>query len=69
MRKVQKVWSINIQSDCKTTSKKRADSSFVFTVSGKGGEKKGWRVNTKNDYETMSKKNGQIKFCVFYKSD
>ena len=42
MRKVQKVESPNIQSDCETTSKKRTDSSCAFTRSGKvqkGGER------------------------------
>ena len=41
MQKVQTVESINIKSNCKTTSKKRKDSSCVFTHSGKvqkGGE-------------------------------
>ena len=41
MQKVHKVESVNIQSDCKVTSKKRTDSSCVFTQSGKvwkGGE-------------------------------
>ena len=38
MRKVQKVESINIQSDCKTTSKKGTDSSCVFSGSGKVGK-------------------------------
>ena len=41
MQKVQKLESANIQSDCKTTSKKRTNSFCVFTLSGKvqkGGE-------------------------------
>ena len=41
MQKVQKMESVNIQSDCKTTSKKRTYSSCVFAHSGKvckGGE-------------------------------
>ena len=42
MQKVQKVESANIKSDFKATSKKRADSSCVFTRSEKlrkGGER------------------------------
>ena len=35
MQKVQKVGSVNIQSDWKTMSKKRADSSCAFTRNGK----------------------------------
>ena len=35
MQKVQKVQSINIKSDCETTSKNRTDSSCVFTRNGK----------------------------------
>ena len=48
MRKVQKVESINIKSNCKRTSKKRR------LVSGK--YEKVESVNTKNDYKTTSKK-------------
>ena len=36
--KVQEVESVNIQSDCKKASKKRTDSSSVFTRSGKVGK-------------------------------
>ena len=36
--KVQEVESVNIQSDCKKGSKKRTDSSSVFTRSGKVGK-------------------------------
>ena len=35
MWKVQKLESINLKRDCKTTSKKRINSSCVFTCSGK----------------------------------
>ena len=35
IQKVQKVDSVNIQSDCETTSKNRTDLSSVFTRSGK----------------------------------
>ena len=35
MQKVHKVESVNIKSDCEVTSKKRTDSSCVFTQSGK----------------------------------
>ena len=35
MQKVQKLDSINTQSDCKVKSKKRTDSSCVFTQSRK----------------------------------
>ena len=34
IQKVQKVESVNIQSDCETTCKKRTDSSSVFTRGG-----------------------------------
>ena len=54
MRKMQKVESINMQSDCKTTSRKRAESSCVFTQSGK--VQKVESINTKNDFEIKSKK-------------
>ena len=52
--KVQKVESVNIQSDCKTACKKRTDSSCVFLRSGK--VRKVESINTKNDYEKTSKK-------------
>ena len=42
MQKVQKVESVNIDSDCKVTWKKETDSSSVFTHSEKvwkGGER------------------------------
>ena len=42
IQKVQKLEGANIQSDWKTTNKKRTDSSYVFTCSGKaqkGGER------------------------------
>ena len=35
MQKVQKVESIKMQRDCETMSKKRTNSSCVFTCSGK----------------------------------
>ena len=35
MWKVQKLESVNLNKDCKTTSKKRINSSGVFTCSGK----------------------------------
>ena len=35
MRKVQKVESINILSDCKTMSKEKTNSSIVFTCNEK----------------------------------
>ena len=35
MQKVQNMESIDIQSDCKTTCKKRTDSSSVLTCNGK----------------------------------
>ena len=53
MQKVQKVESINMQSDCKTTRKNRADPLCVFK------EKKYEKVesvNKQNDYNTMCKK-------------
>ena len=54
MWKVQKVESAYIQSDCETTSKKRTDSSYVFTRSGKYKTVK--NVNTQNGYEAASNK-------------
>ena len=54
VQKVQKVESVNIDSDCKTMCKKRTDSSSVFTRSEK--YKKVESVNTQNDYKTTSKK-------------
>ena len=53
MQKVQKVESINIQSDCKATSKKRTVSSCIFTHGGK--VQKGESINTQNDHETSEK--------------
>ena len=43
-----------MQSDCKTTSRKRAESSCAFTHSGKVHKVES--INTKNDFETTSKK-------------
>ena len=68
MQKVQKVESVNIQSDCKATSKKRTVSSCIFTHSGK--VQKGGSINTQNDYETSEKRTDKKKtdlFCVFCK--
>ena len=52
MQKVQKVDSINIQIDCKTTSKKRKDSYCVFTCSGKvqeGGQHQYTEIMCENE--------------------
>ena len=78
MWKVQKVESVNIQSDCKTTSKKRTDSSRVkreqtHPVCLHIVEKyeKVESINAQNDYETKSKKWTDKKtnlFCLFCKS-
>ena len=68
MWKVQKVESINIQSDCKTISKDRTDFSSVFLHVVEKYEKVD-SVNTQNYFETMSKKWTDKKktnlFCVF----
>ena len=51
MRKVQKVESVNIQSDCETTSKKR-----TLCLHAAGKYEKVESVNTQNDNETTRKK-------------
>ena len=65
-RKVQKVESVNIQSDCKTTSKKRTDASVGLQAVEKNETVKS--VNTQNNYETTHKKwtdkNKTNLFCV-----
>ena len=70
MRKLQKVESINIKSDCKTKSKKRTDSSVYLHAVEK--YEKLDSVNTQNDYETTNKKRTDKKktnlFCLFCKS-
>ena len=70
MQKVQKVESLNLQSDCKTTSKKRTDSSVYLHAVEK--YKNMESVNTQNDSETTSKKWTDKKktnlFCVFCKN-
>ena len=55
MRKVQKVESVNIQSDCETTSKKRTYSSGVCLHAAEKYEKVEC-VNTQNDYKKTIKK-------------
>ena len=67
MQKVQKVESVNIQSDWETKRKKRIDLSCVFTHSGKVW--KGGSVNTQNDFETASKKWADRKKRMICKSD
>ena len=72
MQKVQKVDSVNIQSDYKSTSNKRTDLYCVLIHSGKLWKGEEWKV-WKDDYETTSKKYTDKKktnlFCVFCKSD
>ena len=58
MQKVQKLESINIQSDCGTTSKKRTDSSCVSTRGRKVGK---MRVLIQRMIKKQHIKNEQIK--------
>ena len=60
---------VNIQSDCKTMSKKRTDSFLYLQAVGK--YKKVESVNTQNDFEMHKKwidKKKTNLFCVFCKS-
>ena len=50
---MQKVERIDIQSDCKTMSKKRTDSSVYLNTKEK--YEKVESVNTQNDFETTNK--------------
>ena len=72
MQKVQKVDSVNIQSNYKSTSNKTTDLYCVLTHSGKVCKGEEWKV-WKDDYETISKKWTDKKktnlFCVFCKND
>ena len=61
MPKILKVGSVNIQSDCKTTTKKRTDSSCVFTHSEKA-QKVG--MITKQQVKNEQIEN-ELVLCVF----
>ena len=62
MRKIQKVGNVNIQSDCKTTSKKRTNSSLDEMEKYEKADS----FNTQNDYKASSKKWTDKQTCSMY---